>query len=427
MTVADEGPVPAEGAGPAPALELPLRRNREFMLLWGGQAVSELGSRTAWIAYPLLVLAITGSPAKAGLAGFASRFPFVLFSLPAGAVVDRWDRKRIMLACDAGRALGAASIAVALAFGHLSFLQILVVATVEGTLSVFVEPAEFAAVRRLVPPRQIPAAIAQNEARVYAASLGGPPLGGFLFALGRGLPFLADAASYLVSIVTLLLIRTPFQGVRSDDRGRFHSDISDGVRWLWRQAFLRTTFLLAGGGNFISNGLVLVVIVLAKRQGASAATIGLLFAFSAVGGLAGAAVAPALQRRLPAAHVRIAYHGGYVLLIPLLAIAPPLMLGVLVALMLFGAPLLNAVFGAYEAALVPDHLQGRVSSIAGLVAAGAAPLGTLLAGFLLEAIGAVPTVYVFAALSVVIALTAILSRPLRRMPDLKTLVPPHPS
>lgn len=138
-----------------------------------------------------------------------------------------------------------------------------------------------------------------------------------------------------------------------------------------------------------------------------------------------AALAPILQRHLSAAHVRIAYHGGYVVLIPLLAVASPLLLGLLLALMLFGAPLLNAVFGAYEAALVPDHLQGRVGSIAGLVAAGAAPLGTLFAGFLLQTIGAVPTVYVFATLSTAVALTAILSRPLRRMPDLKTLVAAH--
>jgi MFS family permease len=414
-----------EGKDPAPTADPPLRRNREFMLLWGGQAISELGSRTAWIGYPLLVLAITGSPAKAGVAGFASRFPFVLFSLPAGALVDRWDRKRIMLGCDAGRALGAASIAVALALGRLTFAQILIVAAVEGTLSVFVEPAEFAAVRRLVPQRQIAAAIAHNEGRVYAASLGGPPLGGFLFALGRGLPFLADTISYLVSLATLLAIKTPFQGVRSAQRRRFHRDIGEGVLWLWRQAFLRTTFLVAGGGNFVSNGLVLVIIVLAKRQGVTPATIGLVFAFGALGGLAGAALAPILQRHLSAAHVRIAYHGGYVVLIPLLAVASPLLLGLLLALMLFGAPLLNAVFGAYEAALVPDHLQGRVGSIAGLVAAGAAPLGTLFAGFLLQTIGAVPTVYVFATLSTAVALTAILSRPLRRMPDLKTLVAAH--
>lgn len=391
------------------------------MLLWTGRAVSELGTRTAWIAYPLLVLALTDSPAKAGIVGFASRVPFLLFSLPAGAFVDRWDRKRIMLVCDAGRAVGVGSIATALAIGRLSFTHILVVAFVEGTLTVFVGPAEFAAVRRVVPREQIPAAIAQNEGRVYAASLGGPPLGGLLFGLGRGLPFLADALSYVISFASLLAIKTEFQEARSAPASRLRAEIGEGVRWLWRQAFLRTTFLLAGAGNFISNGLVLAVIVLAQRQGASSTTVGLIFALSAVGGLLGAAAAPALQRRVSSAHVRIGYHAVYALVIPLLAIAPPLALGLLLALMLFGAPTLNAVFGAYQVALVPDRLQGRVESIAGLVAAGAVPMGTLLAGLLLEGIGAAPTVFVFAGLSVVVALVAILSRPLRRMPDLAAL------
>ncbi|MBA3788058.1 MAG: MFS transporter [Actinobacteria bacterium] len=391
------------------------------MLLWAGQAVSELGTRTAQIAYPLLVLALTGSPAKAGLVGFASRVPFLLFSLPAGALVDRWDRKRIMLVCDAGRAVGVGSIAIALAAGSITFTHILLVAFVEGTMTVFVGPAEFGAIRRLVPRGQIPAAIAQNEGRVYAASLGGPPLGGLLFGLGRGLPFLADAVSYLISFASLLAIKSEFQDSREREPSRLRTEIGEGVRWLWRQSFLRTTFLLAGAGNFVSNGLALIIIVLAQRQGASATTIGLIFALTAVGGLFGAVAAPALQRRVAASHVRIGYHAVYALLVPLLAIASPLSLGFLFALMLFGAPALNAIFGAYQSALVPDRLQGRVESVGGLIAAGAASLGPLSAGLLLEVIGAVPTVLVFAGVAVVVALIAALSRPLRRAPDLAVL------
>jgi MFS family permease len=180
---------------PVVAASTPLRHNRDFMLLWVGQAVSELGSRTAWIAYPLLVLALTGSPAKAGIVGSASRFPYVLFSLPAGALVDRWNRRRVMLICDAGRAAGVGSIAAVLATGHIAFIHILAVAFAEGTMTVFTGPAEFGAIRWIVPRERVAAAIAQNEGRVYAASLGGPPLGGLLFGLGRALPFFADALS----------------------------------------------------------------------------------------------------------------------------------------------------------------------------------------------------------------------------------------
>jgi MFS family permease len=88
-------------SGPAPREPVPLRRNRDFQLLWGGQAVSLLGSQTSKIAYPLLVLAMTGSPAKAGIASFAAMLGYLLFPLPAGGLADRHDRKRIMIACDA--------------------------------------------------------------------------------------------------------------------------------------------------------------------------------------------------------------------------------------------------------------------------------------------------------------------------------------
>src|SRR5580700_11770055 len=103
----------------------PLRRNRDFQLLWGGQAVSLLGSQTSRIAYPLLVLAMTGSPAKAGIAGFAAMLGYLLFPLPAGALADRYDRKRMMIACDAVRLAAVGSIGVTGWLAHLTYVQIL--------------------------------------------------------------------------------------------------------------------------------------------------------------------------------------------------------------------------------------------------------------------------------------------------------------
>src|SRR6266436_6068416 len=122
----------------------PLRRNRDFILLWSGQAVSTIGTRVSSLAYPLLVLALTHSPAKAGIVGFAQALPYMLFYLPAGALVDRWNRKRVMLIADAGRALALGSLALVLAFGSLSLAQIIVVAFVEGSLFVFFSLAESA-------------------------------------------------------------------------------------------------------------------------------------------------------------------------------------------------------------------------------------------------------------------------------------------
>ena len=120
----------------------PLRRNRDFQLLWAGQVVSTLGSRVSTVAFPLLVLAVTGSAAKAGLTVFAETLPLMALVLPAGAVVDRYDRKWIMLVSDAVRAVAMASIAAALLADALAFPHILAVAVVEGVGYAFFSVAE---------------------------------------------------------------------------------------------------------------------------------------------------------------------------------------------------------------------------------------------------------------------------------------------
>src|SRR5260370_24187275 len=141
-----------------------LWRNRDFMLLWNGQLLSNIGSQVSLLAFPLLVLAITRSPAQAGLVGALRSLPFALLCLPAGALIDRWDRKKVMLICDAGRALALGSIPVALWLGRLGILQLCLVALVEGTLMTFFSLAEIACLPHVGPKDQIPAASAQNQA-----------------------------------------------------------------------------------------------------------------------------------------------------------------------------------------------------------------------------------------------------------------------
>src|ERR1700722_7044562 len=125
------GPVDASGQ------PVPLRRNRDFQLVWGGQAISLLGSQTSKIAYPLLVLAMTGSPARAGIAGFAALLGYLLWPLPAGALADRHDRKRIMIACDVIRLAAVGSIAVAFWAADLTYVQILLAGFAEGSATIF--------------------------------------------------------------------------------------------------------------------------------------------------------------------------------------------------------------------------------------------------------------------------------------------------
>src|SRR5882672_3950862 len=170
-----------------------LWRNRNYMLLWGGQVVSTVGSSASQIIYPLLILALTDSPAAAGIAASLHALPYLLFSLPVGALVDRWDRKRVMIWSDLGRAAAVASIPVAMAFDVLSLTQIYLVSFVEGTLFVFFNLAEVTALSRVVQPAALPQAAAQNEAAFGIANIVGPSFGTVLFqSIGRAAPFVAD-------------------------------------------------------------------------------------------------------------------------------------------------------------------------------------------------------------------------------------------
>src|SRR5580658_6564875 len=304
MSDAAGGAAPREPSGP-----VPLRRNRDFQLLWAGQAVSLLGSQTSKIAYPLLVLAMTGSPAKAGIAGFAAMLGYLLFPLPAGALADRHDRKRIMIACDAIRLAAVGSIAVTFWAAHLTYVQILLAGFAEGSATIFFQLAERAALPMLVHPTQRSAAISQNEARTNVAQLAGPALGGALFGLSRAAPFAADAVSYLASLVTLPFIRTPMQatGLRgapgSASRGtprRLRTELREGLAFTWRQPFLRYASIFGAAVNLLLQVVVLGLIVLGRHDGASPAQIGVIVGCFGVGGLAGALVAPWSQRTIPA-------------------------------------------------------------------------------------------------------------------------------
>src|SRR6266550_2353112 len=114
-----------------------LWRNRDYVLLWSGQMISSVGTQVSMLAFPLLILAITHSPAQAGLIGALRSLPYALFILPAGALIDRWNRKRVMIICDTGRALALGSIPVALLLGQLTLVQLYIVSLVEGTLFTF--------------------------------------------------------------------------------------------------------------------------------------------------------------------------------------------------------------------------------------------------------------------------------------------------
>ena len=394
-----------------------LWRNRDYMLLWSGQIVSNMGSQVSQLAFPLFILLLTHSPVQAGLAGALRAFPYLIFSLPAGALIDRWDRKRVMILCDSGRALALGSIPFALAFGFLTVAQLFVVSFIEGTLFVFFNIAEVACLPRVVPKEQLPQANAQNFATEGITTLIGPPVSGALYSIAYSLPFLADAVSYIVSVLSLFFIRTKFQEERLAARRSLWVEIKEGLSWLWHQPIIRFMAILTGGNNLFNAGITLIIIVLAQHMHASPFTIGLIFAIGGIGGIVGAIVAPSIQRRISFGQAIIGTSWLFGLFTLLYIFAPnPLILGIITALFFITGPTYNVFSVSYRLMLIPDELQGRVNSAFRLIAFCGQPLGLAVTGALLQSINAIPTVLIMAAGLLGLGLMATLNRHVRNAP-----------
>jgi MFS family permease len=177
-------------------MPVPLSRNRNYQILWGSQAASIFGVNATFIAFPLLVLALTGSPAASGLVLGVSAAAELVAGVPAGALADRWDRKKIMLTCEAIQALTTAGLVVAIWWHIANVALLLVVAIVLGACESVFRPAETACLPNIVPAEQVSGAVAGNAARAYLGNLSGTAAGGFLFAVGRAVPFAANLLAH---------------------------------------------------------------------------------------------------------------------------------------------------------------------------------------------------------------------------------------
>ena len=415
MTTIQDNPPHLQHEQIEPDRSPPLWRNRDYMLLWSGQIVSSVGGQISQLAFPLLVLALTHSPLQAGLVGALRALPFTLLTVPVGALVDRWDRKRVMILSDTGRAVALASVPIALALGRLTLPQLYLVTLVEGTLFTFFNSAESACLPRVVPPVQLPAAVAQNQIVDALATMLGPALSGILYGVGRAVPFLVDAISYAASILSLTLIKTEFQEERPVAVADLRAEIVEGVVWLWRRRLMRFIAFLTGGLMLSSIGYALIIIVLAQREHAAPLAIGLILASSGVGTVVGSFIAVPLQRRYGVGPTLILATWAWALTWPLYAVAPNgFVLGVANAIGFVTATLYMTVQYTYRLALIPDALQGRVNGVFRLISFGSPPLGLALAGLLLQTLGPNATIWLLFAPQLLLAIAATAHKGLRQ-------------
>jgi predicted MFS family arabinose efflux permease len=346
---------------------------------------------------------------------FMATLPLLLLNLPAGAVVDRYDRRWVMLVTEGGRLVAIASLALAIIIGAPTLAHVLIVSAIAGCCATFFQVAELAAVPRLVPRAQLPAALAQNAVRFYVGLIGGQAAGGLLYAMGRVVPFLADCVTFLISLVSIALIRTPLQEpAGATARG---GSIREGITWLWSNHFLRTVMLLFAGNNIVVNSLYLALIVAARDLGSTPEEIGVMLACIGVGGLAGSAAAAELGRRLSFRTVVLLLLGVKAVLTPLLIFMPDaLALGVVLGAMFFVDATGGAVVGARQLAAIPDHLQGRVNGAIYQVTLGSVPVASLIVGALLQSWGPNATILALGAVMLATTIAAAMSPVIRTPP-----------
>ncbi|MEV0677473.1 MFS transporter [Actinosynnema sp. NPDC050436] len=391
-----------------------LARNRNYTLLWGGQALAEVGFSASMLALPLLVLAITGSPVQSGLVLTVDATAQLVAGVPAGVLVDRLDRRRIMLACEAAQVVALASLVVALLVGVPAFWHMAAVAAVLGVCRALFEPAEDACLPRLVPDEQLSTAVAMNAARSSMGQAVGTTLGGALFAVTRWLPFLLDLVTHCLAFVALVFLRVP-RREPVVDRRHFVREMGDGLKWVWQRREIRVTALCAVVLNLFFTAFYLVVIVLAEARGVSSAAIGLMAAMLGVGGVVGALIAPWLHRALDS-YVSIASVFWVLTLLTPVAyfVSDGVTMGVLFALMTLLAPTANTTISTHQLLLTPDELRGRMSGVLSVVVGAAGALGPALGGLLTEFLAADRAVLVCAVGIAVVTAFVTVSPTLRR-------------
>ncbi len=394
-----------------------LLNNRNFMLLWSGQLVSWVGTEITNIALPLIVLALTGSTVQAGSIAAIRGAVYALWAIPAGALIDRWNRKTVMVIANLGSGLAMGSIYVALLLKHLTIPQLYLAGAIEGSFFVFASLARFTAFPLVVSKEQFPAAVAQTSVADNLAVLIGPPLGGLLFqTVGAALAFFADSLSYFVNAVSIFFINVPLQLERPTQKKSFHKELLAGILFLWRQPIIRFLNLLSAGRTMLESGLYLLIIVVAKEHHASSLIIGSIFAIGALGGLIGSSLANRIHKRLSFSTLLITTTTLNFLVFTLYAFATnDLALAIITAALFAIVPVFEITTATYTVSVVPDAIRGRILSLTRLVVLGAYSLGFFVTGIFLQFFGSTRTIVIFSCLLFVLALTVIFNKSLRQI------------
>jgi predicted MFS family arabinose efflux permease len=373
-----------------------LWRHRDFLLLWGGQTVSQAGSQVTVLALPIVAIVILqASTFQVGLLSAAVTSGYLFFALPAGVLADRVDKRGLMLCCDAAGLLVIGSVPAAEAAGMLTLGQLYLVALASGVVSVVFLVAYSSYLPVLIDRDQLADGNGKLATTQAAAQIAGPGLGAVLVGLfGAALAMTSDALSFAVSGACLLAIRSrePHIARADSERPSLRSQAGEGLTYILREPILRRAVAWNGTANFF----VIMVetlgpVFLIREIHLRPAYVGGLLALGAAGGVAGGLASKALTRRIGSA--RLSWLSMTVFTLPglLIPLARPGWGAALFAVgwmsWTFGSTLCAIGLTSYQQATCPPRLRGRVSAAARWVNWGTLPLGALASGALGAALG----------------------------------------
>jgi MFS family permease len=406
-----------------------LLRERDFRRLWLAQTISQVGTQVTNLALPLVaIIVLQASAFEVALLGAIEFLPFVFFTLPAGAWVDRLPKRRVLIAADVGRAAILAFVPIGYATGVLAMWQLYVIAFLAGVLTVFFEVAYQSILPELVDRERIAEGNSRLEISRSAAQILGPGLGGFLVgAFTAPMAILADALSYLGSASFLFGIRSAGLAVEADpirDRPRpsLRHEIAEGLRF-----YAKSSLLLAESGAIVTMNLgsnisySILLVFLVRELGMKPEAIGVAFSIGSVGVLVGAASAAAFGRRLgvgPALIIASAIVTGGAFLI--LLATPETAFAILLAMAAvqgFSGIIINVNGVSLRQSLTPDHLQGRVNATGRWINWSVLPAAAILGGLIATAIGLRGTILVGATIGL-LSLPWLVFSPIRSLKDM---------
>jgi MFS family permease/acyl carrier protein len=363
--------------------------------LWTAAAISTLGDGVFLTALPLLAAALSRDPLRVSLVAFAGWLPWLLFGLISGALVDRWDRRRVMWAVDAFRFAVAGALGASILAGWASIPLLVALGFLLGSGQTLFDNAAQSLIPALVS--RDAARLERANSQLYGAqtvsqNLAGPPLGGALFSLAISVPFLADAVSFAASSLLITTIRgsfTPYRPAGEGSRSSLRADIREGLRWLFGHRLLRALAVMVGLINLsVMAGEAVLVLFAQDKLGLGNVGYGLLLSGFAVGGVLGSLVATRLSRWLGSGTLLVAATlVAAVAWLVLGATGNALLAGATLALTGGAGMVINVVGVSLRQAIVPDHLVGRVVSTFRMVGYGATPIGALLGGVVGRVLG----------------------------------------